>query len=483
MAALIVYGFAFLGSRGLWDPDEGRYSAVALQMLRSGDWIHPHLHPEHPHYTKPPLTYWAIAAAVRVLGHSEWAVRTPGALAFLLTLGLIYCLGRYYVPERRWLPVLVYATTLLPYMAAGIVTTDTLLVAWEVLAASAFVADLAQPRRRFQLLLWTGFGLAFLTKGPPGLLPLLAMVTFALARRDWRVLRRLFSGAGLALFALIGLGWYLAVVLSAPQLWHYFIHYELIDRIASATHHRHGEWYGAFLVYVPTFLLGALPWSLLWWGRLGRLRPKRLAGTRLSSLAPAQQFLLLWFSVPLLVFVLSRSRLPFYVLPLFVPLSLLTAQTLPNWVMCRRRAAGGALAAVVVALLAGRWYGSVIDHKADARALAAAIQRQVQGGVDELVFVDNEPLYGLSFYFHAPVEHVCLHEDCDQPGLAQDEKLAAELKHDQGRQLFLARAELAPEVLRQARAQGRSARNLGLVRGMNLLEITGSVPTHDKSAQ
>ena len=30
-----LMALAFQGSRGLWDPDEGRYSNVALQMLKS----------------------------------------------------------------------------------------------------------------------------------------------------------------------------------------------------------------------------------------------------------------------------------------------------------------------------------------------------------------------------------------------------------------------------------------------------------------
>ena len=34
---LLVYCLAFQGTRGLWEPDEGRYSAVAMEMLRQGE--------------------------------------------------------------------------------------------------------------------------------------------------------------------------------------------------------------------------------------------------------------------------------------------------------------------------------------------------------------------------------------------------------------------------------------------------------------
>ena len=71
-------------------------------------------------------------------------------------------------------------------------------------------------------LMWAAFGLAFLTKGPPALLPLLAIVAFDLLRGA-RVRHRLFDIAGLALFVLRALPWYVAVISGNPGLLHYFI--------------------------------------------------------------------------------------------------------------------------------------------------------------------------------------------------------------------------------------------------------------------
>ena len=80
--AVLVYAIAFQGTRGLYSPDEGRYTNVALNMLDSGDWLKPMLHREVEHWAKPPLTYWSVAASVAVFGRSELAARLPGALAF-----------------------------------------------------------------------------------------------------------------------------------------------------------------------------------------------------------------------------------------------------------------------------------------------------------------------------------------------------------------------------------------------------------------
>jgi hypothetical protein len=76
----IVLAFAFLGSRGLWDPDEGRYTNVAANMVASGDWLVPHRNHDVGHWTKPPLTYWAIAASFSVFGmNTVGGAHTGGA--------------------------------------------------------------------------------------------------------------------------------------------------------------------------------------------------------------------------------------------------------------------------------------------------------------------------------------------------------------------------------------------------------------------
>ena len=101
---LMVYCFTFQGNRSLFETDEGRYSAVALQMIKSQDWITPRTHPEHEHLTKPPLAYWAIAGSILTFGKNEFAVRFPNALYFLAIIIISFYLGKVlcrYTPLSR----------------------------------------------------------------------------------------------------------------------------------------------------------------------------------------------------------------------------------------------------------------------------------------------------------------------------------------------------------------------------------------------
>lgn len=407
----LLLALSFQGTRGLWGPDEGRYSNIALQMVESGDWVTPRRHPEHTHFAKPPLTYWAIAASVSVFGAHEAALRLPNALSLLATVALLILLGRRLVPTAPWLPGLIFATSLVPFAAANLINTDYLLTAFETLAVYGFVrvwqaAD-ERDARRGRLLLWTGFALAFMTKGPPGLLPLLPMLVFARTLPAPRP--RVFELRAILLFLAIALPWYVAVIIANPGLLGYFVHYEVVGRVFTDIHDRNSHWYGAFQVYLPVLLLGMLPWSLILLAPARALwRQRRALGGWWRARAIEDRWLLIWFTLPLLVFAFARSRLPLYVLPLLVPLALLIARRwqargpLPLGRVVRTAAIA---AAVLLALKVG--VPLLTPHAKDTREMAAAV-RAHWPAPGEIVFIEESALYGLRFYLDVPVERVTL---------------------------------------------------------------------------
>lgn len=409
LAMLVLLGFAFQGTRPLWDSDEGRYTAVALQMLDSGDFLVPRLNDHHEHFTKPPLTYWAIAAAMAAFGRNTWAVRLPYALAFVLTGLLVYALGRRLVPERPWLPAFLWGSSLLAVLAANVVSTDVLLVLFETLAVLAWLLsrDASKPLR-WRLLMWLGFALAFLTKGPPGLLPLLPMTAWVLAVEGRRGLRGVFAPAGLLLFAVVGLGWFAWMVAERPGLLGYFLGYEVIDRVFTPVHDRNAQWYGALKVYLPILFLAAFPWGLvdLRWLRTLRDGWRPSVWRRWLAEDRDRAFLLMWTLLPLAVFFVARSRLFLYVLPLAVPISLLLARRFapsidparePFW-----RIALPVWALLVLLVKAATTH--IPSHK-DARAEAERLLAGVR--TPERILVVGMPAhYGLRLYTGAPVEQI-----------------------------------------------------------------------------
>lgn len=462
-ALALVLALLFQGARGLWDPDEGRYSNVALQMVDSGDYLTPRRNDETMHVTKPPVTYWAIAASVNAFGRSEWALRLPMALAFALTAALVFSMGRTLVPDRPWLPALVYVSSPLPFLAAGVITTDTLLTCVEAAAMAAYVRfRFGSGSPRWLDAMWALFGLAFMVKGPPGLLPLLAIAAWEVRVRSLALLAR---PVGLVAFAVIGLGWFGWIIHRHPELLPYFVGDEVVGRIASTEHNRNGEWYGGFVVYLPTLLLGALPWTAVAVWRRWRDRAS-------APLPAASRFLWLWLGLPLLVFFLARSRLPFYVLPLFVPISLLVGMALARVPLGRVSATLAAL--WLAALLAAKVFLSTMPNAQDARQLASELRPLLPAPPTELVFVQTKARYGLRFYFGSEVETISLANLASRAASAPgpfDDDLRHELAEGEAGIYYLVPTGHAGEFEGRIARSGRVLRRLGEVRGLGVYAV------------
>ena len=398
--AVLFLAIVFQGSRGLWEPDEGRYTAVALEMLRTGDWLHPQLNDWTPHYTKPPLTYWALASSFALFGHHEWAARLPGALAFAGTSLLMWPLARRLCGNeaRAAIAPLLYASTAGPFIASNVVSTDGLLTFFEALAMAGFVAawfddPTSGHRRGWLAAMWVGFGLAFLTKGPPGLLPLAAVVGFALWRGGRRRTLSLFWLPGLALFAVVAFGWFATICYERPEMLGYFVGSEVIDRVASDSHDRHAAWYYAFTIYGPAMLGGSLPWLPA--ALVDRLRRRRSGEPlELRPTSDAGRLLALWVCVPLAVFVVAQSRMYLYVLPLMVPLTLAAIRLWPHDPLSLRREQQFALG-WVAGLIALRLTLALVPAKQDSSRLAAELP-PLPSTSDVIVSVDSRWRYGLA---------------------------------------------------------------------------------------
>ncbi len=467
VALLCLMAFAFQGTRGLWEPDEGRYSSGGIHMERSGNWLIPTVDGETPHLTKPPMTYWALAASFAALGDNEWAARLPGALAYVGTGLFVFGLGRRLCPRRPWLPAVVWGLSFAPVIAANVVSTDPLLVLFETAAMYAFVEAWSRDpaaARPWYVWMWFAWGLAFMTKGPPGMLPLLAM-TLMLAVHDRSRLRAMYRPAGLALFLVVGFGWFGIVVAQQPDRLGYFLGYEVYDRVFTSAHDRNSQWYGAFKVYLPVLLAGALPWIVLatiaGGGPLAGYRALRdRLGTR------DRQWLLLcyWLLLPLAVFFLARSRLQLYVLPLFVPMALIMARPLSRWPGLDGRRAFVVIGLTATMLLGLKGTLAYWPSNRDSRALGLQLRQQLAAHpADEIIFVGMRPFYGLNLYLTQRVDGLEVDDRrFDYSTHVTRQQLCAEIAR-RPRTVYLLKEKHAPGFEQSLTACGLQPTRLGSV--------------------
>jgi 4-amino-4-deoxy-L-arabinose transferase len=407
----IAVACAFQGSRGLYETTEGRYAEVAREMVSSGDWVTPRLDGE-AHWTKPPLTYWAIAAGLSLFGKNAWGARAFNIIAFagvvLATCGIG---GRLWGRETGYLAALIAAVS--PFMVVGMnsVSTDMLLALWETAAVYFFLS--ARGARgsggawRVNAM-WALFGLAFLTKGPPGLLPLLSIAVFAFVeRRRGHTMPRLSRVEGIAAFLVIGFGWYALVVLRDHALAGYFLGVEVWGRVATGVHHRNPQWYKPLVIYLPPLLLGLGLWlfdAFVLAPRARRAWAQRGGWRWLASSSP-WLFVVLWIALPLAVLSISHSRLPLYVLPFMPAVALGVARVvivLRGGESALRRGLRLAVAGAVLCI-ALKGVASVVPSAKNMAQLYHAIAADERARV---VTVDLDEMYGLDFYLGGTLDRV-----------------------------------------------------------------------------
>ena len=250
LAAFLAGLYLFqLGSRGLNEPDEGRYANIALEALESDHpWWEPQLS-DVGHYDKPPLTYWVSALGYKIFGVNEWGARLPSFLGAVFALvGLGWMAFRRYDAPTAWLAVLVGGTLFQIWLWGRLLSCDMLLAGWCSLAIGAW----AETRHRqgswawwtLQLLFWV---LAGWTKATPTLIPLLGLAIYVYAAggaEDRRALKLYLLAPLVVLFSI---PWYVIIIEAHPGLYNFFFHRELVQRISGHIEGRAGPIY----YYIP----------------------------------------------------------------------------------------------------------------------------------------------------------------------------------------------------------------------------------------
>ncbi|HUE38720.1 MAG TPA: glycosyltransferase family 39 protein [Candidatus Binatia bacterium] len=196
-----------LGAAELWTM-EGRWAAVCMHMIRSGDYFHPYLF-GNAYYDKPLLSYWLALACARLLGGlDETALRLPSALAGLLSVWCMYRLGAARFDRATGLLAgFLLASCVMFVFWARVASADMLNVAGTLAAVTWYFERRERPRFLDYTVFFVLLGITGLMKGliGPGVALLAVMLDVARAGR-WRTLLR----PPLFVAAAIGLAFYFA---------------------------------------------------------------------------------------------------------------------------------------------------------------------------------------------------------------------------------------------------------------------------------
>ena len=177
-----------IGSARLFDWDEINFAESAREMIVTGDWFNVRINFES-FWEKPPLFIWMQALSMKIFGVGEFAARFPNAIIGIVTLLLLFNIGRKTENERFGLAwTMMYAISFLPffYFKSGIIDPwYNLFIFLAIYFFARYTDPSALDKRMGNAALSALFmGLAINTKGP------VAFLVFGLSFIVWLAFRR-----------------------------------------------------------------------------------------------------------------------------------------------------------------------------------------------------------------------------------------------------------------------------------------------------
>lgn len=312
------------------DPVEANYALTAKEMVMSSDWLSPRIYGQ-VWFDKPILFYWLTALSFKIFGISDFAARLAPAVFAGGGVALMYWfLHKTAGQTAALLSSLVMGTSLEYVLLAKFVITDMVLFVFNNAALAFFYLGYieANGTRRWYLIMYLGMALAFLTKGPVGLiLPGLVILIFLLFKKDLAKLKNMYLSAGMLLFMLIALPWYIGMYYAhGAQFIDTFLGVHNYLRATVSEHPKDNVFY----YYVGVFLLSMLPWA--------PLTIKAIAASRTQlSKSPLSLFSLIWAGVYFIFYSLMATKYLTYTFPMLFPLAALTGMHLEELLQSNKK--------------------------------------------------------------------------------------------------------------------------------------------------
>lgn len=343
LLVVLLFALAYLGfdtwAFPLISPDEPRYAETAREMLERGDWIVPYCDYTY-RFHKPVLFYWMEAVSFKCFGLTEFAARLPSVLSGLGLTWLAYLLGNLH--GFGITAALITLSSLEVFIVSKLSITDMSLCFF-ISGAIAFFylgyVKISFNRQKFAFKerlssLWFTaslfmMALGVLCKGPVAIaIPVAVIGIFLFIKKDikefflntWSELLK-----GFVLFLAIVLPWYIAVHLQTDGEFtkEFFLSHNLQRFTSVHSGHDAPLWY-----YIPVVAVGFLPWTFFLIQSIAGFDYSSNINVNSEKAKKAQThiFCLLWAIIVFSFFTISQTKLPTYIIFIFLPLSLLVAR-------------------------------------------------------------------------------------------------------------------------------------------------------------
>ncbi len=328
LAGVLLF-IPFLGGLHLFDWDEINFAESAREMIITGNFLDVQINFE-PFWEKPPLYIWLQVLSMKIFGINEFAARFPNAICGIISLYVIYLVGRKVRNIKfGWIWMLSYLGSILPffYFKSGIIDPWFNLFIFSGLSLLSFYFHYPEKRLLRLGLSAASIGLAILTKGPVALLVLFLVYAFLIIT-NWKSYKMPAGHLAFYLAILIFTGgfWFILQVLYGNAG---IIRDFVVYQIRLFTTHDAGH-SGFFFYHFVILFFGVFPASIF---ALPSLFMKNSGDDRLRSFTRWMKVL---FWIVLVLFTIVQTKIVHYSSLAYFPLTYLASLSIYDIVEQKR---------------------------------------------------------------------------------------------------------------------------------------------------
>jgi len=384
----IVVIFSKLGGNGLANFDDCFYAQKAKEVLQTGNLMTMHYNGT-PAFENPPLYMWLAAISYKIFGVCEYAAKFPSAFMGVSTIILVYFFARYLFNNwTGFFSSFVLSTTFIFTRHARHAMLDVTLSFFVCLAMFSLVLAIRKDARYF-LLFGLSTGICILTKSVLGFFPFVIAAMYLLITKRWRTFFNAYFLLGCAIILSVGFSWYVHQYLTFGRLFldiHFgWLIFQRGILLNPQPWYDHLSYFEDLLTYywpwLPLLILGV---AKFW--KLARQKDERAL------------LILIWLGTILGTMSIMKSRVLWYVMPIFPAAAVATGYALNEILKPRVKLAfmkaSMCVGAAAIILLNATPLQIESEREKDVRTIAPYIKHFANRGAKVIAF--RRDFYGLN---------------------------------------------------------------------------------------
>ncbi|GKU27097.1 hypothetical protein CFOLD11_39240 [Clostridium folliculivorans] len=321
--AITVFSLTYrLGVAPIKDWDEARHGVNAYEMLKNNNYIVNTFNYENDYYNlKPPLSYWGIILGFKIFGYNLIGFRAISVLSAFLTIIIVAVFSyKRFGRIASLVSVMVMATSIhfLQFHGARSGDADSMYVL--LFTISIMAAINSYYKKSYIYITGLSFSLAFLAKSwhtmaIVGIVGLYLIITKLILKFNWRQWL-VFIGCSFAPILVWAL---IRVRYDGFKFIDAMIRYDLLSRTNSSIEGHTGPWYDYIVDLVVYYRWYIAVFILLLFILIVSQNIRYAIKDNFNEFIG----LIIWVVLPLVLFSIAKTKLAWYIFPVYPPLALL----------------------------------------------------------------------------------------------------------------------------------------------------------------